>query len=1262
MSKLNQIQTELRSINQAKFQELCDAYLYKTGLENIKSIGSAVGKEKTTKGTPDTLVRLPNGNYVFVEYTTQEKGLFGKLSDDLDDCFDEDKTGIPISKIEKVMLCHNSTLSAGEEEQLAEKCQQHGCKGLEIIGIDTLSFALYQKYPILAKDFLGVEVDTGQILSPPDFIRDYQQNAFAPRLDVEFHFREEELKSTLKALGENDLVIVTGGAGVGKTRLALESCRQFVENESSYRVFCVHNKGLPLYEDLKAYFAPDNDYLIVVDDANRVSQLDQILRLITQQDENHHIKIIVTVRDYALDKVRRSANAYSSKAEVVVHPFDNKQIRELVSTEFGILNHYYLDQICRIAKGNPRLAVMASQVVNATNKFESIADASALYEEYFSTITTDIDELGNNNLLKVAGIVAFFGFLDRTREDHFRQVVNSFGLSEDEMWEAVQRLHELEVVDLYETEVVKISDQVLATYLFYKAFIKDQLLDFSILLRDFSDTYGYKFRDAVYPVVGTFNTEFVYTRLQRHIDQRWDDVKDDEAKLLSFMELFWFLKKTDTLVYLKERIDDIEAAPYSLSTLKFEPDNGGGQSDTYLSILKVFQGSTLEDFRIALDLIFNYLEKRPETLPRVLHILLERFRFQVHSYDQGYSIQISLIDRLIARSADNVTGSLYERILLRIAGKYLNTKFRSDWMEGRRTIAWTDFRLVPCPELFQLRKSLWQFLVDTYRKSELKDYVLQITIDYSTQLYENPVEDDTNEIIKEDSKVVLPFIKTSLNPSVHAECLVTQHYLKFLERHKVKYDKSLKRKFTNELYRLSEFLLDDLYEREDLSYEEYRKHRLQLIKGYFASYRLSDYVRLFRACTEIAKHLEPDYKLQQLHASLQDVLTNLAEDKADLFKKVVRHLLQDGNQLNFDFPAVIYWLGLSYKTHRGAFNLLKRYDYRLKEKWLFTLLAQLSAEKVSRFYLDELYTLYRNADIKHIPQYFDFLESYTALDSDVEVNVVKILYERAGRSEGHFNFNMLFNPYTTTFKKLRALFSDRLDLLKAVYLYQLGVDDHADNRGEALKFIVEMDAGFITEYLSWMYDGHEDLRRRDDNARYERLWELDNYEDIISSVLNFLYEKEKSQFLLWERSHLAAFFRRMADDSRDIEQSVTSQRMERFLIDFIAQHHKDTELMSFIFSTITNSLPNKRKLFVEEFLRHNTNFEQFKKLEIEWLSWGGVGSMVPALEGKIKFLESLLPLLSTTELLKHRLYINERILSWKRHIERENKSNFIDEY
>lgn len=276
MSKLDQIQSSLKGINEAKFQKLCDAYLYKLGYEALKPVGSVIGKEKTAKGTPDTLISLPNGNYIFVEYTTQEKDLFVKLSKDLDKCFDESKTRIPVSKIEKIILCYNSTLQLSEEEKLVSKCQQQGCN-LDIIDISSLSFALYQKYQILAKDFLGIEVDTGQVLSHWDFVKEYQKNAFATPLDTQFHFREKELESVADALENTDLIIVAGKAGVGKSRFALECCKKFSEKYANYQLYCIHNKGLSLYEDLKAYFNPDGDYLILVDDANRVSQLDQIL-------------------------------------------------------------------------------------------------------------------------------------------------------------------------------------------------------------------------------------------------------------------------------------------------------------------------------------------------------------------------------------------------------------------------------------------------------------------------------------------------------------------------------------------------------------------------------------------------------------------------------------------------------------------------------------------------------------------------------------------------------------------------------------------------------------------------------------------------------------------------------------------------------------------------------------------------------------------------------------------------------------------------
>lgn len=78
MSKLNQIQTELKGIDQAKFQKLCDAYLHKHEYDRVNPLGVAIGADKVVKGTPDTFISLPTGRYVFAEYTTQQEGVFKK--------------------------------------------------------------------------------------------------------------------------------------------------------------------------------------------------------------------------------------------------------------------------------------------------------------------------------------------------------------------------------------------------------------------------------------------------------------------------------------------------------------------------------------------------------------------------------------------------------------------------------------------------------------------------------------------------------------------------------------------------------------------------------------------------------------------------------------------------------------------------------------------------------------------------------------------------------------------------------------------------------------------------------------------------------------------------------------------------------------------------------------------------------------------------------------------------------------------------------
>jgi hypothetical protein len=176
MSKLHEIEEKLISVNDAVFQNICDALLYYTedNYPDISRTGSVIGKQKTRKGTPDTYFILPNGRYVMVEYTTKEnkegdKAFLKKAKDDILKCLNETKTKIKHADIEKIIFCYNSKLVPADSQELKKLCADKNVH-LELKGIDTLALSLAGRCQFIAKEYLGISIDTGQILPPKTFI------------------------------------------------------------------------------------------------------------------------------------------------------------------------------------------------------------------------------------------------------------------------------------------------------------------------------------------------------------------------------------------------------------------------------------------------------------------------------------------------------------------------------------------------------------------------------------------------------------------------------------------------------------------------------------------------------------------------------------------------------------------------------------------------------------------------------------------------------------------------------------------------------------------------------------------------------------------------------------------------------------------------------------------------------------------------------------------------------------------------------------
>jgi hypothetical protein len=1252
MAKINQIQNRIRELEGGAFQKLADAYIHKKGYNHINSIGSVIGSDKVRKGTPDTLVSLPNGKFVFAEYTTQKDDVYDKLNSDFDKCLSEDKTGVPIERIEEVVFCHTSTLSAKEENALVEKAQKHGIK-ISTFGIGPISYDLYQKYPGLSRDFLGVEVDTGQIIPPDEFIASWNKSRLATRLDTSFHFRDEEVKIILQGIEGGSLFFVSGRAGVGKSKLVLECCKRFQQSHPKYDVLCIFNRGPDLFEDLRVYFSESGAFLIFVDDANRISRFEYIVQLLQNQREDQTIKVIATVRDYALNKVLEAAQSYEAYAHLELQPFEDKEIKQLIDKEYGIRNQLYLDRIADIAKGNPRLAIMAAEVAKRENTLHSINNVSALYEEYFASIRRDLEDLSQQFLLKVAGIISFLGAVDRFNEDMMRVIKDAFGISVAEFWEATHRLHSLEVVDMYEDEVVRSSDQVLATYLFYLSFFKDRSIDFATLLEHYFPRFWDRLVDSINPVLNAFETDLIIKTMSPSVNEAWEKMVDsgNQIGLLHLMEVFWFVKPTDTLLSIRNKIDVLEKESTDLSRIEFEPKSEI-PSPSILSILSLFKYSDEASFSTSLELLFNYLDKRPNELPQILHILIERFGFKHISYIHKYSVQRNVIDMLWERTEDGKR-HIFSKGFITVAKKYLRTHFSTSESKSRRTINMIRFDLRSTPDLLLLRQSIWERLFQLYRLEEFKQSVFDALQDYCTSRYE--IRD--SEIVSADSKMVIPFLEAELDSRNYLHCTLFQSYLDFLEDRNVAFDNSFRDRFVNENFRLSELLTMDWAEKRNLEmdHQSYRNYKKAKIYEYFSGYRFENYVQFFESCVEIQPSLNQKHISFQFRNGILDVLSNLAEQNKDLYSKIIAHYLKIGDPFKLN-PILLVEKLVNALGSTRALEIIEQPAYSSKRVWLFSYHQSLSQSDINYDSLIQLINLYRDAEYFELPKDFDFLLKYLQIDNRVIAEITKIIINKAEKNPQYgYALSMLFNPHTEINKRIIDVFSSNLDLLKSAYFAVLKTEQHADYDGNTFNRILSLDSQFIIEYIDHMYETKKWLSRYDDTRDYSFLWKREDYLTVMASASEKVYkrEQEKGSF---SYTFLEAFF---GIESNHQTTPDVEERQNNFFNEMIKLHHKESDYMELIFSVISELEPERRIPFIVIFLNLNQSFEDFQRLPLESSSRGWTGSAVPMHQRRMEFFESLLPLFNKVDFLQHKKSIEKQIEYIQKEIEREKKRDFI---
>ena len=709
----------LSTLEGGGFQDLCDTLLCAEGYEDIFSLGMKAGTLKTTTGNPDTYFRSKSGKYIFVAYTTEQTSINKKIKEDIEKCLDQEKTGVSVKDIEKIICCHtSSTLKAGDDQALRKLCSSHGIE-LELYGIDRIANLLYRVYPYIAKDKLNYPIDSNQIFPIEEFIKQYDNsNGRTAPLTTTFLYRENEKKEIFEALEKEKVIIILGKAGVGKTRLALEIAKKY-QKENNCRILCIKCNHLPIMEDLSRYISTAGKYLIFVDDANELVGLSHLIEYTIKDEERYDIRIIATVRDYACKSVINEAKKLVNVKSYVISKFSNQEIQEFIKTNLKIENNDYIEQIVRIAGGNPRIAYMAGKLAIEKNDLRSIANMEELYKSYYGFFLETTTILTDLRLCLTAGIVSIFNIIDLENLDRIQDILNIVGMDKEAFTTNIHSLHSMEYVEIKSERVARISDQCLSNYMLYYVFFEKRLINFSDILRVGFRKHKNSTIKSVDILLNIFYSDKMKEYLIDEISKVWDEFKTDDKMFGEFVRAFHIFKPEESLLYVCEKVEQAESVNIDINSL--ENEEREWNVDIKDDILQLLVGYKKDHgLTEAIELIVKYCMKRQDAVKLVYSLFKSYYSVNKDSYYEGYFVQNLVIDKI----RENLDSPVIKKLFYKISSHYLSLYF--DCVEIERDHVLTSYRIsvVLTEGCKQYRTKIWTEIISLANdKDNLEDIV-----------------------------------------------------------------------------------------------------------------------------------------------------------------------------------------------------------------------------------------------------------------------------------------------------------------------------------------------------------------------------------------------------------------------------------------------------------------------------------------------------------------------------------------------------------
>ena len=378
-----------------------------------------------------------------------------------------------IPELEKAMLLNptkyviftNIQLTKHFRDDVLEEAKKMGVTfDMIFLDIDNLDPFIIND-PLLEISFFGSK----SFYFVKEFQEQFKNEGRVVRHDFKFYWREKEKKQFQSFIdGEKNVLIITGAAGVGKTRFMIKMAEE-LQNGGLLPIFLrsdMETQG----DEIVKLSETESSSAIFIDDAYDYNNIHSLLKLASYK-KYEKFKFILTTRTQLEEYITASANPEDLEL-LRLNPFPQKIMSEFLQNELNVTDSKIRLHVWQLSGGLPLFAILCSDIIKEKKLQPLDITKEKLIKYWIKRFLSDLEENNQKNEIDFLKVLAAIEPVFLTNEELLEQISNFLNVHDYELERVINHLCELGYIKRF-GRIIKINHDIIGNYLLYQTNVEN---------------------------------------------------------------------------------------------------------------------------------------------------------------------------------------------------------------------------------------------------------------------------------------------------------------------------------------------------------------------------------------------------------------------------------------------------------------------------------------------------------------------------------------------------------------------------------------------------------------------------------------------------------------------------------------------------------------------------------------------------------------------------------------------------------------------